>query len=113
MKRNLYIFRGKNPAEWSETDALGPFTSEAKARKAIREDLDESLCGCETLSPGVDDDWAESYHIMEIVKSFQPTITAKVSVSLSLLAEPEEVTSTRDIPLTITPPARRWVSVIS
>lgn len=81
-KRNLYVFIGATPKDWSETNALGPFTSEAKARAAIRENLNEALEGCETLSPGVDDDWAEQYHIMEMVKSFSPVVTAKVSVSL-------------------------------
>lgn len=74
---------GNGPSDWPDENALGPFTSEAKARAAIREHLDESLDDCETLSPGADAEWAMQYHIMEMVKSFQPVVTAKVSVSLS------------------------------
>lgn len=101
-KKQIYVFRGKDPREWSESSALGPFPSEAKARLAIREDINESIDGCETLSPGRDEEWAEEYHIMEVVKSFQPVVTTKVSVSLGspIKRESSSVTvSKRDLPI--------------
>jgi len=75
--------RGKDPQEWCETAPLGPFESEMKARKAIREDVESSLEDCQMLSPGNEDDYCESYHLLEYVKSFQPLLKVDVAITLS------------------------------
>ena len=83
MKRTLYILRGDTPREWCEMQPLGPFESEAKARQAIREDIADTLEGCEMLSTGKQHDWCERYTIVEEIKSFQPSldVTAKIALN--------------------------------
>ena len=73
---------GANPKEWCERVPLGPFESEMKARAAIREDIEDTLDGCELLSPGHHDKWCERYTITERVKSFQPRLDVAVKISL-------------------------------
>ena len=82
MKRQLYILTGPDPSKWCESQPLGPYESETKARQAIRDDIADTLDGCEMLSPGKHPDWCERYTIIELVKSFQPCldVTAKISL---------------------------------
>ena len=82
---------GGSADEWSEMRPLGPFPSEKKAREAIREDLLDTLNGCESLSPGDNADWADPYVIVEVKKAFQPKVKAEVSISLGSPVEPQEL----------------------
>lgn len=77
-----YVLTGQNPYDWAESPPLGPFNSEAEARRAIREDLEARLDGCEMLSPGRDDNWFELYTIVEVLNSFRPSINVSVDITL-------------------------------
>ena len=82
MKRKLYVMIGDTPRDWCERQPLGPFESEAKVRKAIRDDIADTLDGCKMLSTGKQPDWCERYTIVEQIKSFQPCldVTAKIAL---------------------------------
>jgi len=83
MKRQIYLMRGKTPREWSEMEPLGPFSSEVKARAAIRADVLSSAEDSETLSPGAMCQWADVYTLVEVVKVYQPVLHVAVEVSLN------------------------------
>ena len=85
MKRTLYIMRGDTPRDWREMQPLGPFESEAKARQAIREDIADTLEGCDMLSTGKQNDWCEKYTIVEEIKSFQPRLDVTAKIALKSL----------------------------
>ena len=76
---------GDNPREWCEMQPLGPFESEAKARQAIREDIADTLSGCEMLSTGKQPDWCEKYTIVGEIKSFQPSLDVTAKIALKSL----------------------------
>lgn len=82
MKRQIYVVNGNNPATWCEGIFFGPFDSEAKARKAIHQDAENSLEGCGMLSPGVETDFFDEYHLLEYIKGFNPTAQVDVAVTL-------------------------------
>ena len=73
---------GDNPRDWCERTPLGPYASENKARAAIREDIADTLDGCEMLSTGKLPEWCERYTIVEQVKSFKPCLTVTAQISL-------------------------------
>lgn len=83
MSRQIYVVMGDGPKDWSCYKILGPFPSEMKARQAIREDVSDFLENTNELETGRHDDWCETYHLMEVVKSFKPTVTVKADVSLA------------------------------
>ena len=82
MNRTLYVMIGETPRDWREMQPLGPFESKSKARKAIRDDIADTLDGCEMLSTGKQPDWCERYTIVEEINSFQPSldVTAKITL---------------------------------
>jgi len=84
MTRTLYIMRGDTHRDWLEKP-LGPFESEAKARQAIREDIADTLEGCDMLSTGKQHDWCERYTIVEEIKSFQPSLDVTAKIALKSL----------------------------
>lgn len=83
MRKQIHVMIGTSPADWCEATPLGPFDSEAKARAAIREDIEQSMDGCGMLSPGTEDDWCERYTMVETLKTFQPRLTVTVGVALT------------------------------
>ena len=82
MKRTLYVMIGETPRDWCEMQPLGPFETEAWARLAIRDDIADTLDGCDMLSTGKQPDWCERYTIVEEINSFQPSleVTAKITL---------------------------------
>ena len=83
MKRQIYVMFGRDPKEWCETVPLGPFTSEMQARKAIREDVEDSYDGCDCFRAGVNADYSPGYHILEYVKGVMPVLNVRVDITLS------------------------------
>ena len=83
---------GYTPRDWCEMKPLGPFESEAKARQAIRDDIADTLEGCDMLSTGKQHDWCDLYTIVERIKSFRPCIdvTAKITLNTSKYANEEQ-----------------------
>jgi hypothetical protein len=75
---------GEGPGDGLESwpEALGPFVSESQAKKAIRDDIYDTVETWDEFSTGKHPDWCEQYTILEVVKSFRPCldITAKVTL---------------------------------
>ena len=76
---------GSCPRDWCEMTPLGPFESEAKARQALKEDIADTLNGCESLSTGRDESWSERYTIVEEVKVLKPCIDVTAKIALKNL----------------------------
>ncbi len=85
MKRKLYVVQG-DPHEWCNTQPLGPFDSETKAREAIREDLRLSFEDRE-MPVGEYENYCSSYHILEYVKGFAPVLDVSVKITLENVKE--------------------------
>lgn len=90
MKRQLYVARGNNPREWSETNLAGPFESEAQARIHIHTEVMDFVNAWGEFSVGKQENTCEQYHVMELVKSFAPEINIKASVSLKIKEREKE-----------------------
>lgn len=95
-KEEHYIMCGHNPKEWCDSQPIGPFTSDKKAKDEIREIVLKTTRGNTELDMTDPDDYYEYYSVVKVTSIVKPKIKVEVKVSLSSLEELGEISELKE-----------------